>query len=142
MSFAASATDTWSQTDIAWDFGDGNSGSGTSVTHAYDTPGSYTVTAKATDASGHSASKTGVIAIASPSAILPPALVCGKASKQVMVNGAAKCVPIKRTPRCKKGFRQVRVKVRQHGKIVRGKDGKPKTKIVCKKIKKHRKKRR
>lgn len=37
---------------------------------------------------------------------------------------------------CKPGFKKVRVKVKRKGKVVRGKNGKPKTKTVCKKIKK------
>ena len=38
--------------------------------------------------------------------------------------------------KCKKGFKAVKVKVKHKGKIVRGKNGKPKKKTVCKRVKK------
>jgi hypothetical protein len=41
--------------------------------------------------------------------------------------------------RCRRGFRKVRVRIRRNGKVVRGKNGKPKTKTVCRKIKKRKK---
>jgi hypothetical protein len=44
-----------------------------------------------------------------------------------------------RLRKCRKGFRRKVVKIRRHGKLVRGKDGKPKTKVLCvKKRRRHR----
>ncbi len=50
-------------------------------------------------------------------------------------------VPIKKPLKCKKGFVKKTVKIRRHGKVVKGKNGKAKTKTVCIKKKKHRRKR-
>lgn len=42
----------------------------------------------------------------------------------------------KKRGKCKKGFKPVKVKVKHKGKVVRGKNGKPKKKTVCKRVKK------
>jgi PKD repeat protein len=47
---------------LAWDFGDGETGHGAQVSHAYGTPGSYDWTLTAT-ADGTSCSSTGTISI-------------------------------------------------------------------------------
>jgi PKD domain len=51
---SASASDVWSPpTTVHWDFGDGASGTGSSVSHAYSAPGTYTVKVSASDAQGN-----------------------------------------------------------------------------------------
>jgi PKD domain len=72
-SFSASARDVWSPVSVSWSFGDGSSGDGESVSHAYAAPGSYTVTVKALDAAGNERTTTRTIQIANP-ASSPPAL--------------------------------------------------------------------
>jgi PKD repeat protein len=51
----------------SWNFGDGSSDRGTSVTHAYAQPGSYTITLTATNSAGHSASGTAQLSVLAPS---------------------------------------------------------------------------
>jgi len=55
-------------TGWAWDFGDGSTGEGESVLHAYTDPGLYVVSLTVTDEQGRGATQTGSISIAS----LPP----------------------------------------------------------------------
>ena len=51
----------------AWDFGDGQSGTGASILHSYTKPGTYTATLKVTDASsGLSSTTTKAITVAAP----------------------------------------------------------------------------
>ena len=50
VNFNASATDPYGETGFAWDFGDGETGTGPSPSHAYTAPGEYTVTMTPTDA--------------------------------------------------------------------------------------------
>jgi uncharacterized repeat protein (TIGR01451 family) len=59
-------TSTWNGTDIvtwSWDFGDGQTGSGATTSHAYSAPGSYDVTLTITDTCGYSDSQTVVNAV-------------------------------------------------------------------------------
>lgn len=57
--FQADAVDAWSNpTTITWGFGDGASGTGGSLTHAYASVGTYTVHVTATDAAGNTTSTT------------------------------------------------------------------------------------
>jgi len=60
---SASATDTWSSSSIAWDFGDGTAATGGSVSHAYATAGERTVTVTTTDAVGNTAAQTRAISV-------------------------------------------------------------------------------
>jgi hypothetical protein len=60
---AATATDAWSPVHISWNFGDGATGAGDTVNHAYATAGTRTVTVTATDAAGNSASQTRQIVV-------------------------------------------------------------------------------
>jgi PKD repeat protein len=54
VSMSASASDVWSPpTTVHWDFGDGGSGTGGSVSHTYSAPGTYTVRVSAGDAQGN-----------------------------------------------------------------------------------------
>jgi hypothetical protein len=57
----AGATDDWSVPAIAWDFGDGSTGEGGAVSHAYAAVGSYEVTVTATDSVGNVAATTRTI---------------------------------------------------------------------------------
>jgi hypothetical protein len=65
LSFSLSATDVWSPLGATtWSFGDGQSASGTSVTHAYANAGTYAVTVTSTDLLGNSTSASASVAIA------------------------------------------------------------------------------
>jgi PKD repeat protein len=56
----------------AWDFGDGTTGKGITVTHSYSATGSYTVTLTVTDNGGLAGQATHVIQIhPSPTAAIP-----------------------------------------------------------------------
>jgi len=64
ISFSASTLDTWSAIgSIRWTFGDGAAAGGAQVTHAFRRPGTYTVTALATDALGFSGTASATITI-------------------------------------------------------------------------------
>ena len=54
VTFDASAIGGTQPYSYAWDFGDGSTGSGQSVSHSYLLPGTYTVTLTITDANGQS----------------------------------------------------------------------------------------
>ena len=69
LSFAATATDRASSTTLAWDFGDGASGTGASPTHTYAAPGAYAVRVTATDEVGATAQAGGSVQVAA----VPPA---------------------------------------------------------------------
>jgi len=65
LSFSVSPFDVWSALGATtWSFGDGATATGTSVSHAYTTPGSYTVTVTGTDALGNATSATGTVTVA------------------------------------------------------------------------------
>jgi PKD repeat protein len=61
---------------ISWDFGDGSTGTGNSVTHAYSTAGSFTATLTVTDSATPqgSISKTLTINVRPPQSLIPPSL--------------------------------------------------------------------
>ncbi len=60
---AATSDSDGTVSSVIWDFGDGGQGNGQTVTHAYDAPGTYTVTATATDNDGLAATTSLTIAI-------------------------------------------------------------------------------
>jgi PKD repeat protein len=62
--FSADAFDQFSTPSIAWDFGDGTSGSGGSASHAFAQPGSYAVKVTATDSLGNATSETRNVTVA------------------------------------------------------------------------------
>jgi hypothetical protein len=66
VSLSATATDTQSAVTVVWDFGDGDQGRGTSVTHAYSSPGTYTVRVTALDGAGNAMTQTRSIAVSAP----------------------------------------------------------------------------
>ena len=66
-SLTAQASDVWSSpTSIAWDFGDGQSGTGTATSHTYAASGSYTVRATASDAVGNTTTTTTTVSVTVP----------------------------------------------------------------------------
>jgi PKD repeat protein len=69
---SAAATDLWSSSTVAWDFGDGTPATGGSVSHAYAAPGDRTVTITATDAVGNTTSQTRAISVTPRPSELPP----------------------------------------------------------------------
>jgi hypothetical protein len=79
VTLAVTPGDTWSTVGTpAWTFGDGGTGSGSSVTHAYATAGTFAVHVTVTDGSGNSASKDVSVTVGSPQATLTSATFAGK----------------------------------------------------------------
>lgn len=66
-------SDPWSPVgDVGWDFGDGAGASGPTASHAYASPGTYTVVAHASDALGNVSSQTRQITVLAPAPLAPP----------------------------------------------------------------------
>lgn len=73
LQFFLAPLDVWSSVlSEGFSFGDGASASGVSATHAYGTPGSYQVTATATDVLGNVTSVTRTVTVSQPSVAAPP----------------------------------------------------------------------
>ncbi len=73
LAFSTSPFDIWSALGAtSWSFGDGTSQTGTSVTHAYGAPGTYTVTVTGADVLGNASSAGATVAIAAASAKAKP----------------------------------------------------------------------
>jgi hypothetical protein len=70
LTLSATASDRVSAATLHWDFGDGGSADGASVTHAFTAAGTFTVTVTATDGAGNAASatRTAVVVLPSPAA--------------------------------------------------------------------------
>ena len=66
VSFTGSASGGTSPYNYAWNFGDSSTGSGSSVSHVYQTAGVYTVVLTVTDASRHVASATNTVTVTAP----------------------------------------------------------------------------
>jgi hypothetical protein len=65
LSFSVSPLDVWSARSATdWAFGDGASANGTSLSHTYATPGTYTVTVTSADVLGNATSASGTVVIA------------------------------------------------------------------------------
>lgn len=60
---AGGSTDNVVTVSYEWDFGDGTSGTGTSVTHEFPNAGTYTVTLTVEDAAGNQASDTMIVTV-------------------------------------------------------------------------------
>jgi hypothetical protein len=64
VSMSATATDTQAgNVELSWDFGDGSTSGGTSVTHVFGAPGAAALTVTATDGAGNSITQTRVVAV-------------------------------------------------------------------------------
>lgn len=63
IGMAAAATDRWTPVSYAWNFGDGATGTGPAVTHAFGTGGAFNVTLNALDAVGNTSSVTSPVLI-------------------------------------------------------------------------------
>lgn len=66
---SAVARDDWSAVAIGWDFGDGTTATGPTVSHTYASPGARVVTVTATDAVGNTSSRTLPISVTAPSSV-------------------------------------------------------------------------
>jgi hypothetical protein len=66
--FSAQASDTMGVRGVHWDFGDGSSADGASVSHAYTSAGVFTVTVIATDRAGNTGSLSRAITVIGPPA--------------------------------------------------------------------------
>lgn len=65
--FSVSPLGVWAPvSETKWEFGDGTSASGTSVSHAYATPGTYEVTVESKDADGQKSRASGTIHVLAP----------------------------------------------------------------------------
>jgi PKD domain len=75
--FSATASDLFSTVaSTSWTFGDGSTGAGSAPAHVYAAPGTYTVTATATDAAGNATSSSRQITVvAAPSAAPIPTAI-------------------------------------------------------------------
>ncbi|MET0685328.1 MAG: PKD domain-containing protein [Solirubrobacteraceae bacterium] len=63
VGMAAAATDRWTPVSFAWNFGDGTTGAGDAVTHAFGSAGTFPVTVTARDGVGNASSATRQILI-------------------------------------------------------------------------------
>jgi hypothetical protein len=66
LGFTAAASDVWSSVNTGWNFGDGGSAGGTSVSHVFGGAGTFSVRATATDAVGNSRSNARTVQITNP----------------------------------------------------------------------------
>lgn len=75
VAMSASFADLWSGLGEppSWSFGDGTTGSGAQISHAYAAPGVYTVTVTARDGLGNTTSSTYSITVAPGAPLSPPA---------------------------------------------------------------------
>jgi PKD repeat protein len=72
VAFSAAPGDRVGPTTVSWDFGDGQSGSGAAVGHAYAAAGGYAVKVAATDAAGNRTETTRTIQVAAAPGPPPP----------------------------------------------------------------------
>jgi hypothetical protein len=86
LTLAVAAGDVWSVISAAWIFGDGTTGSGTSVTHAYASAGSYNASVTVTDGAGNAVGRQLSISISAQQATLSTARFSAK-WKQSRVKG-------------------------------------------------------
>jgi hypothetical protein len=67
--FSAAASDTWTGATPVWDFGDGQTTTGTQVSHSFASGGQFTVSVRARDAAGNVSEKTErVVSVTGPPA--------------------------------------------------------------------------
>jgi len=86
-------TDVWGPiASITWDFGDGATGDGTSVSHAYAAAGSPTAKLVVTDAAGNAASASAAVPVSAAGGgtdTTPPVISAASLSRKVFAVGAA-----------------------------------------------------
>jgi PKD repeat protein len=88
LSLSVTASDKWSAIPtIAWNFGDGASGTGLAASHTYASAGAYTASVAVTDAAGNTATGQVVIAVAAKQSTLTTAKFAAK-WKQSRVKGS------------------------------------------------------
>ncbi len=73
VAFAANVTDGQAPFTYAWDFGDGNTGSGQATTHTYATAGTFNWTVTVTDGQNNTATASGSITAINP--VVPPTII-------------------------------------------------------------------
>jgi hypothetical protein len=61
--FSATAADFWGPVTVSWTFGDGSAATGGSVTHAFASAGTFTVTVTAADAAGNTVARSGSVVV-------------------------------------------------------------------------------
>jgi hypothetical protein len=65
VTFSAGATDMWSGVaSVGWSFGDGTSATGDTVTHIFDSPGTFPVSVTAVDGAGNASTRSASVSIA------------------------------------------------------------------------------
>jgi PKD repeat protein len=94
LQVSASASDIWTQSPtIAWEFGDGATKSGSSVTHSYAAAGTFTLRVTATDEAGHETTATRLVTVSGPPAppqtTSPPAKPAPPATRAPVIEAAA-----------------------------------------------------
>ena len=88
--FEVTASELWSGVTVTWDFGDGGSAVGPSVTHTYAAPGTYSARVTATDGVGNQASQTQTVTVTQapvPQAQGLPRPIAGKTVNLERVEG-------------------------------------------------------
>jgi len=72
INLSVNGSDAWSAVTVSWDFGDGQSGSGTAVNHTYNSPGERTLTITGVDAAGNTTQTSRTITIEAAPVPQPP----------------------------------------------------------------------
>ncbi|HTD08588.1 MAG TPA: PKD domain-containing protein [Solirubrobacteraceae bacterium] len=91
LAFSTAPFDVWSALGAtSWSFGDGTSQAGTSVTHAYGAPGTYTVTVTSADVLGNTSSTSGALQITGPATNTKPPVLAPVAPKIIAAHLTAK----------------------------------------------------
>lgn len=105
--FSVAPTDWSPPLQTSWSFGDGDAATGTSATHTFNAPGTYTVSVTSTDALNKTTTGTRTITVTDPipPATTPPPATLAPTTPEVRLKGrtltvAAK-VTLKRNARCR-----------------------------------------
>jgi chitodextrinase len=87
---------TWLSPSVTWDFGDGAKASGAAVSHAYASPGTYTVTITGSDGAGGTVSATRTVTVTKV-AVVAPQLRKFKVKRHKIARVGSKSARAKRT---------------------------------------------